>query len=122
MSEELDFASTTTHIKLDLFPATISLGASDDPNSTVLYREARLIVTNDYIYGIMMGSIGPYLAIREELVDFEMIPKVGYQVTGAHNDYFVVRDGNCGCGSRLRSMIFLRGVGHILREATIKQR
>jgi hypothetical protein len=122
MNYDLEFESSTTHIKLDQFPTTLYRGTAGALDNVVLYRESRLIVTNDYIYAIMMGPTGPYFALKEELVEFEMVPKVGYNIFGAHFEYFAERDGNCGCGSRLRSLILLRGVGFIDKTTTIKQR
>lgn len=113
MLNELVFAPTTKHIKLDSFPITLYKGVAGGEGNVVLFEETRLIVTNDYIYAILMGDTGPYFALQEELVEFEYIPKVGYQINGANLDYLGVTSGSCGCGSRLRGMRLLPGVGHI---------
>lgn len=120
MNNDLDFAPTTNHIKLDLFPATIYKGSYGQENNEVIAKEARVIVTNDYIYGILIGQEGTYFVLKEELVQFDTVPKLGYQVAGAHFDYFIERDGNCGCGTRLRGMRFLPGVGHIAQATPLK--
>lgn len=122
MATTLEFAPSTSHIKIDLFPARVHNGVYGAENNDVLFIESRTIVTNDYMYVILMGDTGPYFALQEEIVDFEMIPRVGYQVTGAHNEYFLDVDGNCGCGSRLRGIRLLPGVGHIALNTAIKKR
>lgn len=122
MINDLDFTkSTRAHIKLDLFPASIYLGTAEEHEDVELGIEARLIITNDYIFAIKMGQTGPEFLIEEELVEYTMIPKVGYQIAGAERDYFIVRDGNCGCGSRLRGMRFLPGVGHVAQARPLQQ-
>lgn len=120
MSNDLEFAPTTANIKLDLFPATVYTGALGAKDNVYLYKEARVIVTNDYIYVIEMGPTGARFAIQEELVQFDMNKKGEFQVAGTVETYVLVRDGNCGCGSRLRGMRLLPGVGHIQREVTIE--
>lgn len=97
------------HIKLDLYPATVSSG------DEVVAPESRLIVTDAHIYAISTDGIGqPYFMIKDELI--EITPDGGgYVISGAERDYYAIRDGSCGCGSRLRGMRFLVGVPHASR-------
>lgn len=111
MTDELEFEPTTKKIQLDSFPITLFEGTTSEGNTPIL-ETVRLIVTNDYIYAILMGDTGPYFALKEELVEIEYVPKVGYRVSGAEKDYLGVNTGNCGCGSRLRGMRLLPGVPH----------
>lgn len=112
MGEDLAFAPTTKHIKIDLFPANL-YKYSEEGEKALLIENCRLVVTNDYIYAIIMGDTGPVFALVEELVDFEFVPKEGFSIAGAHFDYLGEAVGSCGCGSRLRGMRLLPGVGHI---------
>lgn len=112
LKETMDFEPTTTHKKLDLFPAMFYKGVAGEENE-LLYKECRLIVTNDYIYAIIMEGSGPVFGVKEELVEFEYVKGLGFQIDGAHNRYFGYAAGECGCGSRLRGMPLLRGVGQI---------
>ena len=113
MAEELVFEPTTKHKKIDLFPAILYKGVAGAENNELLLKECRLIVTNDYIYAIIMEGTGPIFAVREELVEFAYVKGLGFQIDGAHNRYFGYAAGECGCGSRLRGMPLLRGVGQI---------
>lgn len=112
------------HKKLDLFPAKVSRIVGDldqeNPEYEVLHTETRTIVTNDYIYVILDSTDGPYFVIKEELVDFFLIARKGYKVLSESTEYFIERDGNCGCGSRLRGMKFLVGVPYMSRTALKK--
>ena len=112
MTTELEF-EPTRFIYLDLFPALVTRNSDDDP---LLITECRLIVTNDFIYAILQDGIGqPFFALKEELVQFNDYEKGEYLIEGAHHDYTVRRDGNCGCGTRLRGMRFLVGKPHASR-------
>lgn len=115
MEPEFEF-EPAKHIKLDLYPATLTrLG--DDGN--VIAPECRLIVTDSHFYAISTDGVGqPYFILKEELVDFFDAEKGGgYEIDGATYDYTAERNGSCGCGSRLRSMRLLPGVPHISRLA-----
>lgn len=120
MNNELDFSPTTSYIQLDLFPATVYKVPETVEDKEIVAKEARIIVTNDYIYVILIGTEGTYFVVREELVEIYMVPKLGYQVYGAQNEYYIERDGNCGCGTRLRGMRFLPGVGHTGQPVSTK--
>lgn len=112
------------HKKLDLFPAQVGRLIGDlgqeNPQYEVIFSETRTIVTNDYIYVILDSTDGPYFAIKEQLVDFHLIARQGYRVLSESTEYFIQRDGNCGCGSRLRGMRFLAGVPYMSRSALKK--
>ena len=112
MPEEIVFAPTTKHIKIDMFPAILYKGTVGAEDNTVVLKDIRLIVTNDYIYAIIMEGTGPVIAHQEELIEIEFIPKVGFKINGANFDYVAVNAGNCGCGNRLRGMRLLPGVPH----------
>lgn len=113
MSNEVEFSPTTKHIKLDMFPAILYKGSAGAEDNTLVHKDIRLIVTNDYIYAIMMVGTGPVIVHQEELIEIEYIPKSGFQISGANFDYLAVNAGNCGCGNRLRGMRLLPGVPHI---------
>lgn len=113
MSEELVFAPSTNLVKLDMFPATVTKGVFDDVNAQILFTETRVIITNDYIYVIASGPIGPYFALQEELIELRPIKGKGFEVSGANYDYTLTTAGNCGCGSRLRGLRILPGVGRV---------
>lgn len=113
MSEELVFSPTTDHIKLDLFPATVTRGVFDDVNAQILFTETRVIITNDYIYVIATGPLGPYFALQEEFIELKPVKGKGFEVSGANYDYTLTTAGNCGCGSRLRGLRILPGVGRM---------
>lgn len=113
MVEKLEFEPTTTYKRIDLFPARLYKGVAGAENNDLLHKECRLIVTNDYIYAIIMEGTGPVFAVKEELVEFKYVKKLGFQIDGAFNQYFGYAEGECGCGSRLRGMPFLQGVRQI---------
>lgn len=111
MSAELEFAPSTETVRLDMFPATVALGTFADESPRILYKETRVIITNDYIYVIATGSTGPYFALKEEFVEMKPVKGKGFEVLGANFEYTLTTEGNCGCGSRLRGMRILPGVG-----------
>lgn len=110
--------------KMDLFPAKVSRLIGEFDQDSPLYEtvaiETRTIVTNDYIYVILDSVNGPYFVIKEQLVDFELDGRKGYKVLSENTEYYIERDGNCGCGSRLRGMRFLVGVPQVSRSALMK--
>lgn len=120
MKPTLDFAASTAYIKLDLFPATVYTGSIGAEDNEAIFTEVRVIITNDYIYFISMGPDGPYFALKEELVQYDLHSSGVSLVAGINGTYIIERDGNCGCGTRLRGMRFLQGVGHTARTVTIQ--
>lgn len=110
---ELEF-EPAAHIKLDLYPATITRVDGEEP--VVLDPEGRIVVTDSHLYAISTDGIGqPFFVLKEELVEF-YVDGPGYAVTGANHNYTIARNvASCGCGSRLRSMRLLPGVPHISR-------
>lgn len=93
MTNNLDL-EPAAHIKLDLFPAEVSL------EGEILGSDYRAIVTDNHFYVIHDSVDGPYLVVKEPLDSFDGTNKTGYDV----NSYHVLRAKNCGCGSRLRGI------------------
>lgn len=120
MSTTLDFAPSTKYIKLDLFPASVYTGSIGAAGNERIYSEVRAIVTNDYIYFVAMGPDGPYFALKEELVQYDLTSSGISLVAGINGTYIIERDGNCGCGTRLRGMRLLPGVAHTARIVTLE--
>lgn len=120
MKYDLDFADSTKYIKLDLFPASVYTGNIGGADNELLFAEVRAIVTNDYIYLVAMGPDGPYFALKEELVQYDLHSSGVSLVAGVNGTYVIERDGNCGCGTRLRGMRLLPGVAHTARIVTLQ--
>jgi hypothetical protein len=116
----LDFADSTKYIKLDLFPASVYTGSIGGADNELLFEEVRAIVTNDYIYFVAMGPEGPYFALKEELVQYDLHSSGVSLVAGINGTYVIERDGNCGCGTRLRGMRLLPGVAQTARIVTLQ--
>lgn len=120
MKHSLEF-EPTKHIKLDLFPALVYSVGEAPEDAELIASESRLIVTDTYIYVILQDGVGnPYFVVKEELVEIIAKDNNVYQVSGANLDYHAERDGNCGCGMKLRGMRLLPGVRHISRRAIKK--
>lgn len=120
MKYDLDFAESTKYIRLDLFPATVYTGSIGADDNVAIFKEVRVIVTNDYIYFVAMGPEGPYFALKEELVQYDLHSSGVAQAAGINETYIIERDGNCGCGTRLRGMRLLPGVAHTARIVTLQ--
>jgi hypothetical protein len=116
----LDFAPSTKYIKLDLFPASVYTGSIGATDNERIFSEVRAIVTNDYIYFVAMGPEGPYFAVKEELVQYDLNSTGISLATGINGTYIIERDGNCGCGTRLRGMRLLPGVPITARIVTLE--
>lgn len=120
MIPTLDFAPSTKYIKLDLFPASVYTGSIGATDNERIFTEVRAIVTNDYIYFVAMGPEGPYFALKEEIVQYDLHSSGTAMATGINGTYIIERDGNCGCGTRLRGMRLLPGVPHTARIITLE--
>jgi hypothetical protein len=99
-----DFNLTARHIKLDLFPATVSV------DGTVVYDEVKAIVTDSTFYIFEDTLEGPTYTKEEVLVSFEGTNKTGYTVVTEQGTYHVIRHLGCACGSRLRGVHPFSGV------------
>jgi hypothetical protein len=120
LKPDLDFAESTKYIKLDLFPATVYTGSIGGEDNVPVFKEVRVIITNDYIYFVAMGPEGVYFALKEELVQYDLHSSGVSLATGINGTYVIERDGNCGCGTRLRGMRLLPGVAHTARIITLQ--
>jgi hypothetical protein len=101
-------------IWIDLFPAAVSIGNSEQPP---ISEELRVIVTNNYFYVIDDTIDGPAAIIKEPLADFDGSNKTGYTViTSSGQEYYFIRATNCGCGSRIRGIFPFPGVPFVARS------
>lgn len=100
-----DFNLTARHIKLDLFPATVTTS-----DGTVLGEDLKAIVTDSTFYIFEDTLEGPTYTKEEVLVSFEGTNKTGYTVVTEQDTYHVARSLGCACGSRLRGVHPFSGV------------
>ena len=101
--------STPTYIRLDLFPANVSV--TTDGHTTLFTDRARVIITNRDFYVFMDSPSGPACMIAGVIFDASGDNRAGYTVeTDDGTVYSVSRSSNCGCGSRLRGFVPFPGV------------
>lgn len=92
------------YINLDLFPAKIFR------DSDLLYKDCRVIATDSHYYVFHEGSSGPETTSQGPLTAFSGGNVSGWLLSTPEGILTVLKDANCGCGSRLRSFYPFPGV------------
>lgn len=101
------------YIQLDLFPAEVSPLERTNP-------EIRAIVSDTHFYVFEDTLEGPQATEKYELVSFDGKPSTGYTVETTEGVFHIIRQQNCGCGSRLRGFHPFAGVPHISQTSRKK--
>lgn len=91
-------------IRLDLFPATVTVGEQ-------VLTPARAVVTDDAVHVYMDSRNGPEDRYTARLADFDGARNIGYIAeTDDGEKVHIQRASGCGCGSRLRGFKPFPGV------------
>lgn len=115
MAYRYDPPTPAQHIKLDLFPAKVSLLQDKELIPvTAEGTDNRVIVTDSHLYVFRDGSEAPDPYIIEPITTFLGSTNKGYTVvTSSDSVYHVIRAVSCGCGSRLRGFHPFPGVPYV---------
>ena len=102
--------STPAYIRLDLFPANVSVvddGQTRPPGTD----RARVVLTNRDLYVFLDSPEGPACTVSGAIEDAYGDNRNGYTVQlDDGSTFFITRSNNCGCGSRLRGFRPFPGV------------
>lgn len=88
----------TKFVRVMVFPARVAF------SDGTVHTDVKAVVTDDemYLYGSNMHGVT--IIYRGDLIDAERTERAGYNITLEGGiTASIMRDGGCGCGSRLRS-------------------
>lgn len=89
------------YIQLDSFPTTVTATVNGE-ETKFPGNEYRTIVTDNRLYVLEDSPEGPTAVVNEPLETFSGDYKAGFTAVTDSGTYLIVREANCGCGSRLR--------------------
>jgi hypothetical protein len=101
--------------RLDVFPAIVKVSSSDSlsdvtdlnfksrgPEGTRRLDACRVVVLGDTVYVVVDSSEGPRVVFEERVEMWARVDGVAYVHTTSSKLLAVVKDRDCGCGSRLK--------------------
>ena len=98
-------------IRLDMFPATVTVTDSKDG---ARFEPARAIVTDDAVHVYMDAAGGPKEVYMQRLSDFQGRRTLGYTaIADDGSTVQITRASGCGCGSALRGFRPFAGVPQV---------
>lgn len=101
--------------RLNIFPATVKVNSLDSlsdvtdlnfksrgPEGTRRLDACRVAVLGDTVYVVVDSSSGPQVVFEEKIEMWARVDGVAYVHTVSSKLLAVVKDRDCGCGSRLK--------------------
>jgi hypothetical protein len=101
--------------RLDIFPAVVKVSSLDSlsdvtdlnfksrgPEGTRRLDACRVVVLGDIVYVVVDSSEGPRVVFKEGVKAWSRVGGVAYVHTTSSKLLAVIKDRDCGCGSRLK--------------------